>query len=258
MGLLSKANLLDTKERLAFSTFIKNNNIQNVALFSLNNNYYSIVNSFCFDINSIINSYSTKDFWDGICKEVNKTYVLSKSDNSINCLYQLFSLELIDIIFKVSIIKNSKNDILLICNSEITPQIISDFNNIEINFFEVIKDYPFNQNKNYYKYQVHFDDISFIEDYTEERKNQIISALNNECVNRINSFYISDNLSVKYNQMTIKLIFSTLNTINSDLFINHLKLNLTDVLHNNARNLYIEYSGTCNTAGELSDFLKAE
>lgn len=262
MGLLSKANLFETEavsaQRLAFSTLIKKNNIQSVALLTETNGFYQIINSFNFDISCIINSYSSIDFWNGIITQSNKPFVLTKQDNSINSLYQIFSLDLIDILNKVTVIRNSNNNILILCNSEITDQIINDFSNLDINYSEQITYSNFDNSKNYYKYQVHFDDINFYENYSEERKKLIFTAILNECLNRINFLYINDNLSCIYNSKTIRIIFSNSNSLNSNLFINHLKLNLGDILKEKARNLYIEYSGKCDTAGDLSDFLKAE
>ena len=102
MGLLSKANLVDLNTRLAFSDFIINNNIKFFAIFEKLNQDYLIKNSLGFDGNSIFESISTVDFWNGICKE-NKSIYNFNSLESTNPLLQFFSIKIKDDIKSVSV-----------------------------------------------------------------------------------------------------------------------------------------------------------
>ena len=55
-----------------FSDFLISNNIQRFASLEIVDSHYFITNSFNFDVQSIIESYSSLDFWNGLIKEDNK------------------------------------------------------------------------------------------------------------------------------------------------------------------------------------------
>ena len=164
MGLLSKANLLDQNNGLAFSTFISKYNINFFAIFEQRNNYYEIVNSLGFDGSSILSSSSTTDFWDGIVNEDDKLFRFSV-DNVSNPLIQFFSFKILDNVHNITVFKTN-GKIVLICNNTLTETVINDFKRVDSS----IVDSNLNKlnsfiNKDSYLYKVEFDFQEAIESY---------------------------------------------------------------------------------------------
>lgn len=194
-GLLQKANLLQS-EGLAFFDFITKHKIKYCAFFKRFSLHYAITNSFGLDSESIINSLSTVDFWNGTIPCSNKVYKSSNQDGSINTFLQLFSAELKDQIKLISILKFEDNSIFLIINSDITQDMISDLKNLNLENYKrsekntLSKFLPEVEIK---KYTVTFD--SFIENYlkvtgADEKYNSVFfNAINKEIQLRLyNSF----------------------------------------------------------------------
>ena len=105
MGLLSMASHLDEnqKQGLAFSDFVLKYNYKTCSLLEKKSNNYIITNSIGFDGESLIASYSTVDFWNGICQNSNSIINLSQSNNSHAPLLQLFSLNMKDYVKDFSV-----------------------------------------------------------------------------------------------------------------------------------------------------------
>jgi hypothetical protein len=101
-GLLAKASRYDTKA-VNFAELAKQNNFYRCALFTNTEGFYHVQKSFNFDLESIADSVSTKDFWDGL--DLTEGEWKSFSEESLTPLYQLFSEQIKNEIVLVSILK---------------------------------------------------------------------------------------------------------------------------------------------------------
>ena len=263
MGLLSKANLVDLNTRLAFSDFIINNNIKFFAIFEKLNQDYLIKNSLGFDGNSIFESISTVDFWNGICKE-NKSIYNFNSLESTNPLLQFFSIKIKDDIKSVSVCK-CDNNILMLCNQEITNSILEDFSNLD--FEEKLTDISklenlIAENSNIYNIELDFDEAIQTFIYTnlnkKEYSKKLSESLFNELSNRIFFQFNIPDASVKLFDNKIKTVFISNYKIARELLINHLILNYKEVVDNAAEVINIDLSDQAKSYSDIKEFLKVE
>lgn len=260
MGLLSKANLLETNKRLAFSNFLTNYNISFFALFEYSNSEYVIGRSLGFDGVSIISSFSTEDFWNGIIKEDETVYNFLSTDQN-NPLLQFFSFAIKDDVKSISVCRFKDKKIFLLCNQIITSNLISDYYKIDFN----LKETDFNSlnkyiNKDSFLYKIEFDFSEAIETFilTKNRKlnNEIIfNSIFNELSNRILYLYTYPNSGIITDNYKIKSVFICNKKTSKDLLISHLILNIKEVIESSAEITDISFSGNIETYKELESFL---
>lgn len=239
MGLLSKANLLDTNQEktsgLAFSNFVRKYNIKCCALFEKVNDNYIITNSIGFDFNSIIKSKSTIDFWNGL-----------NESSDLSIFKQFFSSELSEKIKTINVKKINSEKILMLCNSIITESIKSDLQSLTAE--NSICEYENITNKN-----VQF---SKIELKINNVDTTFISSISEEIFNRLINFYFKE-IKILKNMNTIKLMVPVNETFESQLFNKHLLLNFSDIFQNPTEYIIIE-SCSAENYNTLVDFIKAE
>lgn len=228
-GLLQKANLLSQEKGLAFSNFVKKYNNLTFAIFTKQDNFYFISNSLGFDGESILASYSTIDFWEGLIPIKNMVYNFSNDDNTLNKMLQFFSFEMKEKIAKVSIYF-SQDKIIFLCNKELTQEFIHDVN--FINF-----ENAYTQKENTYKLKY----LEAVNAYILEKakyKSSIHTiyrqALNHEIENRLILFFAASEYSIKIDNDSVSYISSD-NPIDSKLLLSHLIFNLKDVITNKAQ-----------------------
>lgn len=202
MGLLSKANLFEnTKpEGLAFSNFIINNNIKQFALFEKINNQFIITNSLGFDYKSIISSESTIDFWNG-----------AVNNSDLNTFKQFFSPELSEKIRTVKIFQISQDKIFMLCNQELSEKIKSELSNISI--ATTFTSENFDSSKASESFE-----ISLLE------QNNFSTSILNELFNQL--ILLNKDLKIEITESKIKFSVTN-NNLPSQLYINHLYLNLS-------------------------------
>lgn len=102
MGLLSRISAgidLPAEESplsqagLSFFEFVTKHNLSHCAVFQRVNTFYVFSHSFGFDGETILQSISTSDFWEGTVKE-NKWNFFSRDENNLNTVLQFFSINL--------------------------------------------------------------------------------------------------------------------------------------------------------------------
>ena len=266
MGLLSRANTLDKTEKnpgLAFYDFIKKHSIKKCALLEKNASNYIVKNSIGFDAQNILSATSTIDFWAGICKESGKIYTYSNEDKGP--LLQLFSFNLKDTIQEVYVYKNSSLQILLSLE-KLSDSAVKDFetisnleskNNVQ-NLNPLIKEGSVIL---LFKIDISKAAQTF---YSSKSTNTTLDfdlfskALINEIYNRFISYYNISDSTIKENTYSLKTLFITEKTFSEELIINHIKLNLKEVLENYTDSLQITFAGSANSCEEIQSFFQAE
>lgn len=261
MGLLSKANLLEQNKRLAFSYLINKYDLKQFAIFSKNNEDYLIINSLGFDGISIINSTSTSDFWNGLCKEEENIYFFEKE--AITPLLQFFSFNIKDEIQNISIIKID-GYILMICNNQIKNEFISDFKKISFtennNNISTLNQFI---TKESLLYKISMDFEEAIETYlvTKSKNNEyteiLKKSLATELMNRVFFYYNDENASVRISDYSLNTVFICKNTTSEDLLLNHIILNFKEVLDSSAELINLNFNGSAESFQDIIDFLQA-
>lgn len=263
MGLLSKASSITTVTKLAFSQFIISHKIHFFAVFQLTGNYYTIKNSIGFDGTSLLSSNSTKDFWNGICEYNKKIYSFNSEDKTINPMLQFFSFDLMDKIKSVSLYKID-NIIYMLCNKDFDDSIIIDLENIDyeannINLTEINK--AINSETRLLKYEINFSEAvsSFLSVKAKEceNKDEVKAIILKELINRFSCFLCKYS-TLKENENTIKVIFTTDKYILDEHLICHVVYNLRKVLGTNAEMITFNSLGTIDTIAEIKSFLQVE
>ena len=266
MGLLSRASNLDeteSKSGLAFSDFITKYSLKNCAVLEQNNSDYLITHSIGFDSHSILNATSTCDFWNGICKQSGKIY--NFSGDEISPFLQLFSEKLKYEIKTIFVYKNSASKILLSSN-EILQNAANDFEKLSdlrhsiniLNLNSQIKEKSL-----VLKFSLDFNEAieSFL---STEAKNLTASyklysrAIMDEVYNRFVCFYNTLDSSALTENNLLKTVFVVDKAFSTELIINHLILNLREVIDNFAELIQFENCGTADSCEQIQNFLQAE
>ena len=125
VGLLRKIILMDEKNRLDFFDYVNKYKLSQCAILKLRNGFFQISSCFGFDSQSILKSVSTEDFWKGLIPKNNTPYLFTRSDNSIQPLYQFFSETIIDSISSIILYKNN-SDVILLASSESIEKLMKD------------------------------------------------------------------------------------------------------------------------------------
>lgn len=263
MGLLSKANLLGTSKRLAFSNLIKKYSINFFALFEKQDENFVIVDSLGFDGASILASTSTFDFWKGVLPEEKKLYNFDPVNNP---LFQFFSFYIKDNVKSICAFRFD-NYILLICNNnEIDSDFINSYINIEkkhenINVSNLNKAIG----RDSYIYKMEIDLQEAIENYLISKKikdsyvsDRFSKSLYNEISNRFCYLYNLYDASVLTDNNLIKTVFITNSNSSKELLINHIVLNLKEVIDNSAEIINFNFLGIAETYNDITNFLQGE
>ena len=264
MGLLSKASFVSTsKSELAFSEFILKYNVKTFAVFLLEDNYYSIESSIGFDGSSLITSLSTKDFWDGVCAELNKEYNFSKTGNTPNPILQFFSFEIRDDIHSISIYR-TEDKIFMLCNKEFNEELIEDMlsispslNSIDLDLFnkEITKD------SKVFLYEIDLSEA--IETYLamKQKKTEhdilLKQSLYNEIINRFSCCFAKHAVK-RLSENRIRILLNVDKSIHEEHLICHIIFVLQDVIENAAELINFENKGIATSLIELKKFIQVE
>ncbi|MBC6713713.1 hypothetical protein [Treponema sp. Marseille-Q3903] len=264
MGLLTKASLLELEDGLSFFELISKHSLKICAVFDKVCDKYFISDSIGFDFDSIISSFSTVDFWNGICPKTEMIYSFSADENSISPFLQFFSFEIKDDITSVSVYKNKCDDkIIVCCNKKLDDKIISDFQqtlkNSSKNILLPQKNQP---NHSFFMFKIHLSEAvnNFINQKFsshDDIKTLAKKALENEIKNRLSCFFEKPGISVENNK-NILAVFSLQSDFPSTLLISHIVENYKDVSATLAKSLKIDFIGKTDSFDEVSAFLKVE
>ncbi len=110
-GLLARAKEFENSKQtskemqnplMTFVSFAQKNFFDVCGILSSKNDFYYLRKSFGLDLNSIVNSVSTKDFWDGIISSKNNWNIFE--DENLNPFFQLFSDKVKENLKKIAIL----------------------------------------------------------------------------------------------------------------------------------------------------------
>lgn len=263
-GLLQKANLLNKEKGLAFSNFIHKYYNLKFAVFTKQTNFYFITNSLGFDGLSILSSYSTADFWDGLIPGKNTVVNFSGSDGSLNKMLQFFSFSMKDKVNEVSVYKTD-DKIILLCNEKISNNFIHDISLLDetiTSFDQTRINAEITTGCNVYKYALSYIDAvtSLVNEKanTSEYTDLFKNALLKEISNRLTNYFYSPNCTITTSNNVNNIVLFSKENINDDLLLHHLKLCLQDVVENYSNLISLEFLGQAQTFNEIQDFLKVE
>lgn len=260
IGLLKKSMLLDSKNQLDFFEFTQKFKIKYCAIFKHFTDGYRIINSIGFDGISIINSFSTKDFWDGLLPEKNKIYFFDNKNNSILPFYQFFSFSLKNNFNSIYCVKDSKENILLICSLDeqisYDFEIIKYFNNLTYEYIQhkdELCNIDFSQK--FQKVSINLEEsiISFLKKNSTSNSEITKKAIVNEIFNSIRLFSESSFLVSLDKNNNIKLLISS--SIPIELFTSHLIINLKEKLLEFSQLINIKTEGKLNSYSECFSYL---
>ncbi|MCF0241814.1 MAG: hypothetical protein HUK25_04205 [Treponema sp.] len=183
-SLLERAMALS--KGLSFFEFIKKYNLSHCAIFKKTGVKYSMHFSAGFDAETILESISTADFWNGTI-ENDKWFFYNKENNSINEILQLFSSELKEKISFAQIFKH-ENYILLIAQSDndTSDYSLSDMalDFVDLNYSKENK-IVFKNNSNY--------NFKICVDYSKALDKTVNSLIyKSEIINNIKSAFITE------------------------------------------------------------------
>ncbi|MCR4579660.1 MAG: hypothetical protein K5681_04855 [Treponema sp.] len=264
MGLLSKAGHLETNKGLAFSEFINKYNFKICALFEKKDNFFLIKNSIGFDGASILSSYSTVDFWNGICDTVEELNIFTDDNGTLSPLLQLFSFSQKDDIESVAVYKPSNSKIFISCNQKFPKECIHDLCNLDENK-KIINLESLNRlitrESKVIEMEVDFEEAveSFLQAQVKDKTKAatFIDSIYNEISNRF-LCYFSKNVSVRINQHSSRAIFVVSRDLTQEHLINHIILNLSGVIGNYSEIINFNVSGIANSIPEIKEFLQVE
>lgn len=239
------------------SDFLILNKISIFAEFTLQDNHFFVTNSFGYDAASIICSYSTKDFWNGLIKEQNKLYQFDLKSNSIIPLLQFFSNEQRDFITNILIYKLNYNKIILLAsnipfiNKSIILQQINKINSSNLDF-QINKANNQSGNNFYFSIDTKYYIESIVENNIQNNfylKPQFIQSLQNELFNRL-VLHFNDKKTKIFKSSENDFIFkiSTQNEIQDyKLLIKHINYNLENLCKNNTQKLALKIETNYNS-----------
>lgn len=276
MGLLNKINAgtysvpakITKKEEISLdknvdrasvflSDFLILNKIPIFAEFSLQDNHFFVTNSFGYDATSIICSYSTQDFWNGIIKEQNKLYQFDLKTSSIIPLLQFFSNEQRDFISNILIYKLNNNKIFLLASNIPfinTTQFLQQIDKINFSNLSFQTKKVFNQSDKSHYFSI--DTKYYIESIVEKNiqnhfylKPQFIQSLQNELFNRLVLHFNDEKTKIfKSNEDEFVFKIATHNEISDyKLLIKHINFNLKNLCKSNQQKLALKIEANYNS-----------
>lgn len=239
------------------SDFLILNKIPIFAEFSLQDNHFFVTNSFGYDATSIICSYSTQDFWNGIIKEQNKLYQFDLKTSSIIPLLQFFSNEQRDFISNILIYKLNNNKIFLLASNIPfinTTQFLQQIDKINFSNLSFQTKKAFNQSDKSHYFSI--DTKYYIESIVEKNiqnhfylKPQFIQSLQNELFNRLVLHFNDEKTKIfKSNEDEFVFKIATHNEISDyKLLIKHINFNLKNLCKSNQQKLALKIEANYNS-----------
>ncbi len=239
-GLLKKAEHILSDEEKMFRIILSKHNVSKAALFSLDNNYYSIKYSAGLHEETKSKSESTKDFWDGLNLTDDSFF---QSEEELNPFFQLFSEEDKDNLSGLYISKLYSSDILFV-------PVYND--NIINNISEIKKEllsFLYNENEIKINNALLHNNKALLLILSKSQ------GFNQEEIESIKQT-VSDFDIFKQNEDIIKLILFTQTEIDLELY----KIQLIKTLKSldndiKCENLNIESAGYCSSVKGIKTFI---
>lgn len=263
MGLLQKALLLEKHffANLSFAEICKKYAIATSAIFTQNENEFSISACFGFDAESILKSISTFDFWNGLFQ--NKNYIDAEAE-TLSPFFQLFSNELKETVSRV-ICKKIENEnfcMLVFQNDELSNLEINHFfsdvshlNETQNNFFDFSK-IDFSrvlQNENTTLISLDFDKAIRL---SLQNQNEKFSAtLYAEIFAKLSETFLKPNAIFPSLENRANIVLFAHENFDLSLLQNHFAYFLKPILQNESANISLKKIGSAKAQNEIIQFI---
>lgn len=268
-GLLARAQQSLEKEYFSIQNWAKENNFAHCGFFSSVNGIMAITNAYGLDSQTIINSISSKDFWQGTFSN-NSVLNYSKHDKEIYNFLQFFSFDLKNSIEHICFIKLPlENDfaIFMTFNTDenelcISKKIIDNINFIATtnkigkNYFNFSSLVP----QNYYLYTIDYfeifqNSINVNQFPNENVKNAIINCIDSQIYNFFKSALPEPAIVFFRKPNRIYLALKT-KILDKDLFLTHINFIFKNIFGQSASIKNLPEFKNPNDLTELKNLLE--
>lgn len=261
-GLLYKAENL-SKSDSSFLSFLKKYQIDCIFELEFYSYYYFCSKSYGLDADSILQTNSTKAFWDGIITSERKIFNFSKDDNSIAPFLQFFSFELKDSINSISIYKYDEESILLLCNKNLTEEIIQDYPSARGEVHQHLSEIQTHINNNSVLSLISVDFLECVENLGEEKlknnenmKIEYEKVLLNELFTRLQFHFSNPSAIAKTSKSAANILFVSKTKIPQDLIVSQLIKIFAKVIGASSELISFNFLGETRSITEIKEFLK--
>ena len=261
-GLLYKAENL-SKSDCSYISFLRKHNIDCIFELKFYSYYYFCSKSYGLDASTILQTKSTKSFWEGIIPSCRKIYNFKKDDNSIAPFRQFFSFELKDSIDLVSVYQYDNETILLLCNQPLTDEIINDFpiSTTESNLhLSQIQD-QINENSILNLFSIDFSEC--VENISEEKlknnenlKIEYENVLLNELFTKLQFYFSDPSAVIQTSRTAANILFVSKTAISEDLIVTQLIKLFSKVIGASSELINFNFLGKTRSITEIKEFLK--
>ena len=261
-GLLYKAENL-SKSESSFLSFLKKYQIDCIFELEYFSYYYFCSKSYGLDADSILQTNSTKAFWDGIITSEEKIFNFTKEDNSIAPFLQFFSFELKDSINSISVYKYDEYSILILCNKELTQEIIDSYPSASGEAHQHLSEIQKHIDDNSQLTLFSLDFLEAVENLGEEKlknnenlKIEYEKVLLNELYTRLQFHFSSPNAIAKTSKSAANILFVSKAKIPQDLIVSQLIKLFEKVIGASSELINFNFLGETHSITEIKEFLK--
>lgn len=261
-GLLYKAENL-SKSGVSFFSFLKQFKIDIIFELKFYSYYYFCSKSFGLDAQSILQTNSSKAFWDGIITREKKIFNFSTTDNSIAPFLQFFSFDLKDSIESLSIYKYSEDSILILANSKLTNEIIDSYPTVKADKTQNLGELQAHSDSKaiFSLFSIDFSDC--VESISQEKlkKNENLkleykNVLYNELFTRLQFFFATPSSLAKTSKSAANIVFVSKTNIEQELILSQLIKLYSKVIGASSELISFNFLGERHSVTEIKEFLK--
>lgn len=261
-GLLYRAQNL-SKYDFSFISFLKRYNVDCIFELKYYSYYYFCSKSYGLDSDSIIQTNSTKAFWDGLITKDNEIFNFSKVDNSIAPFLQFFSFELKDCIDSLSVYKYDEETILVLCNHQLSKEIVDAYISAKAESENNLNEIQSQLNDNSIPTLFSVDFSESVENLGEEKlKNnenlriEYEKVLFNELYTRLQFYFSQPSAIVRTSKSAANILFISKSNISQDLIVYQLIKLFSKVIGASAELISFNFLGQTRSITEIKEFLK--
>ncbi|MCR5172390.1 MAG: hypothetical protein K6B73_05955 [Treponema sp.] len=259
-GLLAKASRYDTKS-VTFAELAKQNNFYRCALFTNTEDFYHVKKSFNFDLESIADSVSSKDFWDGL--DLTEGEWKAFSEESLTPLYQLFSEQIKNEIVLINILKftlDNKSAYLVVINHDGELEDASVVSQAVIQSLDAKQQPSYDSSDGFVISSAYLFIISAklslenaFNKYDSSISDKLTDAAMEEIFYKISELLFKPNVPVLKSNCEIKAIMFSREDIDEKLLQFHINSNLQEFFNLDEKGVLVLSAGVCpNSKGSIS------
>lgn len=274
-GLLARAQQSTTKTFSSFQDWARSKGYDHCGILSPVHGMMVITHAYGIDSQTVANSVSSKDFWNGTLSQSKPIINYSKSDNDFYNFLQFFSFDLKNSISHISFVKLSSIDdqsLLMIFNNDSDKEINikqSDIENLALTNQNINTDYNkykseisiAAKNNKYSLYTLSFEDliensIKTIQLPEENIKHKIIECVKEEIFDLLSKAFSAPSFVSVKNSSTLKIAYLNESNIDEMLLQSHIGLVLSETLCSPEKMPVLASGGTSFDTDYIINFLE--